>query len=183
MGHESHEKRRARAIETRDPRVSRIRLLIWIAAVALLAAGRVAGAPAQTWALYSSLCVEPGSGDVAGYEITVLGLDRGLNGTPAQATFDWSEGGLMAPVAATDVMFDPASGALSFDAVAMDRPLAFRGRASRTEIRGTLHWGPARHAAAYDETIRLGRRWSAGRLPACVTRPVRSHASPPRGAG
>jgi len=106
-------------------------------ALSLISDGSAIAAPgpAPHGLIYSSLCTEAESGDAAGYQIV---LDEFA--PHPSVSFDWGEGGLMAPVRASDVSYDRRSGAVRFNANANGRAVQFRGRISGARLAGTLTW-------------------------------------------
>ena len=117
--------------------------------------------------IYSNLCTEKYSGDIAGYEVTLSVVGR----IPS-VLFDWTEGALMKPVHASNVAFDRETGELSFSAVATDRPLVFQGRVDTRTLTGMLHWGPTPHGRPSDEPLQLARQYGTGNRSKCA--PFRS---------
>jgi hypothetical protein len=91
--------------------------------------------PASHLIIYSSLCIEAESGDVAGYQIPI-----DVSASPPSVSFGWGEGGLMEPVRASAVFYDRRSGVVRFDADANGRLVSFSGRISGLRLGGTLTW-------------------------------------------
>ncbi|MGZ3375390.1 MAG: hypothetical protein ACXU8S_02220 [Phenylobacterium sp.] len=86
-------------------------------------------------AIYSSLCTEAESGDASGYQVV---MDK--SASPPSISFDWSEGGLMEPVRASNVAYDRQSGVVRFSADANGRAVSFKGRISNGQLAGILTW-------------------------------------------
>jgi hypothetical protein len=108
--------------------------------------------PAQHGSIYSNLCTEAESGDVAGYRIVI---DR--SASPPSVSFDWGEGGLMGPAMVSDVSYDPRSGAMRFNADANGRAVSFSGRISVWQLAGTLTWINNPRDAPERERVQLRR--------------------------
>ena len=112
--------------------------------------------------IYSSICTEAQSGDVAGYQVV---LDT--SASPPSVSFDWSEGPLMEPVRAVTATFDRRTRALHFKADANGSAVSFSGRASPRQLSGTLTWirNPADPPSR--ERVRLKHVTSLNSHPAC----------------
>ena len=108
--------------------------------------------PTSNGVIYSSLCTEAESGDVAGYQIVIA-----KSASPPSVTFQWSEGGLMEPVMASAVAYDVRSGALRFTANANGRASSFSGRISGARLAGTVTWVNNPGEAPQRERVQLSR--------------------------
>jgi len=82
--------------------------------------------------VFADTCVERESGDTAGWIVAVGGA-----GSHRQVMFYWSEGQLMAPVAAA-ATYNQASGRLRFTARGDDGVFRFDGQLLAHELRGSI---------------------------------------------
>jgi hypothetical protein len=138
-----------------------------VLALSLISGGaKVASArPVPHRVTYSSLCTEAESGDAAGYQIM---MDE--TASPPSVSFDWSEGGLMEPVKASDVSYDRQSGALRFNADANGRTVSFSGRIAGPQLTGTLTWIDNPGDAPQRERVYLRRVRKLDLRPRCELR-------------
>jgi hypothetical protein len=83
--------------------------------------------------VYSDLCIEPESGDVAGNRVGLLRYPQGN-----QIIFEYTEGPLMAPLLADKMTMDSATGALTFDVREDDQTVTFRGTVTDDALVGTI---------------------------------------------
>ena len=113
--------------------------------------------------LYANTCVEPQSGDVAGYVVDFH--DRRAR---PRLSFAWSEGALMAPVDAQITMFDRLRGRIAFAAAVPGGRFRFSGALQSTALEGTL-MKPANDAPR--SIILRMRSYAAAytRMPPCRT--------------
>lgn len=98
-------------------------------------------------AIYSDVCTEPQSGDLAGH-LVVFQQERGV-----RVRFVWTEGSLKEPVNADGVSYDPQSHLLRFSASTASGPAIFRGRITATGLTGNLKDGWEQRASP----VRLAR--------------------------
>jgi hypothetical protein len=83
--------------------------------------------------VYSDLCLEPESGDIAGNRVALLRYPQG-----DQIIFEYTEGPLMAPLLADKMTIDSATGALTFDVREDDQTVTFRGTVTDDALVGTI---------------------------------------------
>jgi hypothetical protein len=83
--------------------------------------------------VYSDLCIEPESGDVAGNRVALLRYPEGN-----QLVFEYTEGPLMAPLFAHVLTMDSATGALTFDVREDSQTVTFRGTVTDDALVGTI---------------------------------------------
>jgi hypothetical protein len=100
--------------------------------------------------VYSDLCVEPESGDVAGNRVALLRYPEGN-----QLIFEYTEGPLMAPLFADKITIDSAAGALTFDVREDSQTVTFRGTVTDDALVGTISDRP--------KPVRLSRVRDSGR--------------------
>ena len=99
----------------------------------------LAGSIAPAWAqasldrAFSSLCTEPDDGGIGGYRIKLTGPEAA-----SAVTFEEPEGALLAPLTATDVVFTPTNGTLTFVVPAETGRLVFSGTIGAAGLDGTL---------------------------------------------
>jgi hypothetical protein len=144
--------------------MTRYLLPVGTLALTLFAAGSMVATahPASYLVIYSSLCTEAESGDVAGYQILM-----NESASPPSVNFGWGEGGLMEPVRASDVSYDRHSGAVRFDADANGRLVSFSGRISGPQLGGILTWIDNPGDAPRRERIHLQRVHTLNLQPPC----------------
>jgi hypothetical protein len=105
--------------------------------------------------IYSDLCIEPASGDVAGNRVALLRYPESN-----QIIFEYTEGPLMAPLFADKITIDSVTGALTFDVREDSQTVTFRGTMTDDALVGTISDRP--------EPIRLPRiRDFGGKLVEC----------------
>jgi hypothetical protein len=83
--------------------------------------------------VYSDLCIEPESGDIAGDRVGLLRYPEGN-----QLIFEYTEGPLMAPLFVDKMTIDSATGALTFDVREDGQTVTFRGTVTDDALVGTI---------------------------------------------
>ena len=101
--------------------------------------------------VFADTCVEPESGDTAGWIVALSGA-----GSRRQVMFYWSEGQLMAPVAAA-ATYKQGSGRLRFTARGDNGVFRFDGQLLPHELRGSISepWASKVHSVKLKEISRI----------------------------
>ncbi len=123
-----------------------------------------ANAASSRLLIYSDLCTEQQSGDIAGHQVSIRWFGR----TPI-VMYRWTEGAIEQPVQANTVIYNPGNGRLDFEAATFSGPASFRGRVNSAALSGKLREG---WSTTYTYVYLARVRSAAASPPACKQKPV-----------